>query len=264
MPLHFAIDVREGRLNIPEALTEQWAMGAEDVELSLSRVLQARIAWVRGQLDGWVTAALLDRDPSLVARLLMETPAAVLLARRSYAVVHAGTVVGKGGAVVIRGGPGAGKSTLVAAAHRAGFNLLGDETVLVAREHPDDLLAAVRDVNLLEDSAKLLELDLPPAIGRPGSNKLHLDLFGSSSPSARRARRIATVVLGPREGKARLEPLDASTFLEEFNRGEILQEKWSGTPATIATYWARSGAYRLSGAQDLKGAVSLLAELVQA
>src|SRR5581483_828864 len=103
MPLHFAIDVREGRLNIPEALTEQWSMGSEDVELSLSRVLQARIAWVRGQLDGWVTAALLERDPSLVARLLMETPAAVLLARRSYAVVHAGTVVGKTGAVVIRG-----------------------------------------------------------------------------------------------------------------------------------------------------------------
>ena len=44
MPLHFAIEVREGRLNIPEALTEQWAIGAEDVELSLSRVLQARIA----------------------------------------------------------------------------------------------------------------------------------------------------------------------------------------------------------------------------
>jgi hypothetical protein len=141
----------------------------------------------------------------------------------------------------------------------------GDETVLVARENPDDLLAAVRDVTLLPDAAELLKLqaELVPASTRP-EEKLRLDLFPSSSPAARRARRIATVVLGARNsGPARLEPLNADAFMEEFGRGDIAQEQWSGTPKNIASYWARTGAYRLSGAADLRGAVGLLSELVE-
>jgi hypothetical protein len=70
-------------------------------------------------------------------------------------------------------------------------------------------------------------------------------------------------VLGPRHGgPARLEPLTEATFLEEFHRGDIPQEKWSGTPETIAAAWARQGAFRLCGASDLSAAVDLLAGLV--
>jgi hypothetical protein len=195
--------------------------------------------------------------------MLLETPAAVLLARRAYAVVHAGAVTGPRGGVVIRGAPGAGKSTLVAAAHRAGLGVMGDETVLVAREYPDELLAAVRDVTLLPDSARLLALKdrLEPA-GNAREEKLRLDLFPASRPDQRWARRVATVVLGSREGRPRLERLEPESFLTEFERGQIPQEHWSGTPDSIAKYWAGRGAYRLAGTADLDGAVALLAEMV--
>jgi hypothetical protein len=213
---------------------------------------------------GHVSAALVRNQPSLVARLLLETPAAALLARRAYCVLHAGVVAGPAGAVVIRGSPSAGKSTLVAAAYRSGLDVLGDESVLAARSDPDDLLAAVRDVTLLPDARRLLGLDdaLTSAAGGT-ENKRRLDLFSSCTPAARRARRVATVVLGSRTGgPARLEPLTPETCLREFRRGAIAQEHWSGTPEHVAEHWSRSGAYRLSGAADLGGAVALLAGLV--
>jgi len=152
----------------------------------------------------------------------------------------------------------------VAAAHRAGLGVLGDESVLVARDDPDALLAAVLDVSLLPDAVRLLDLD--DAVTGPGSGaepKRRLDLLTSSNPAVRRARRVATVLLGSRTGgPARLEPLSPARFLEQFREGGIPQEVRFGTPDHVAQHWARHGAYSLSGATDLSGAVTLLSELV--
>ena len=265
-PIVLTIDVSQAEAGTPPAgsLDERWTIGADDAELYLGEQLWARIDCGRGTLDAHVSSVLVAERPSLVARLLLETPAGALLARRAYGVVHAGAVVGPAGAVVIRGAPGAGKSTLVAALHRAGLGVLGDETVLAARNDPDELLAAVRDVTLLPSAARLLDLEdaVTPA-GTSTEEKYRLDLFASSAPAARRARRAAAVLLGPRNGgPARLDPLAPGEFLEDFRRGEIQQERWSGTPQHIAAHWAERGAYRLSGAVDLAGAVSLLQGLV--
>ncbi len=248
----------------PIALTIDVSPAEAGTPLRVGEQLWARIDCARGTLDARVASALVAERPSLVARLLLETPTGALLARRAYGVVHAGAVVGTAGAVVIRGAPGAGKSTLVAALHRAGLGVLGDETVLVARHDPDELLAAVRDVTLLPSAARLLDLeDAVTATGHGTEEKYRLDLFASSAPAARRARRAAAVLLGPRNGgPARLEPLAPSEFLEEFRHGEIQQERWSGTPQHIAAHWSQRNAYRLSGAANLGGAVSLLLGLV--
>ena len=247
-----------------ELLEERWDIGADAVELSLGDHLHATIDSGRGCLAAHVSAVLVEEQPSLVARLLLETPAAVLLARRGYGVLHAGAVAGPAGAVVIRGGAGAGKSTMVAAALQSGLQVLGDETVLVSRSDPDDLISAVRDVTLLPDATRLLGLeDAVTTVRTGGEEKDRLDLFPSSTPAVRRARRVATVLLGSRhDGPARLDPLTPEAFLREFLDGEIPQERWSGTPEHIAAHWSRAGAYRLSGAADLAGAVQLLTHLV--
>ena len=262
--LAFTIDVRpveDG--GGPEPGEERWTVGSDHVELSLGRELHARIELAGAHVAARVSTRLVADQPSLVARLLLETPAAVLLARRGYGVLHAGAVVGSAGAVVIRGAAGAGKSTLVGAAYRAGLGVLGDETVLVARSDPDDLLAAVRDLTLLPDATRLLGLEDAVTAAGAGGEKRRLDLFRSSTPAVRRARRVATVVLGPRHGgPARLELLTPDAFLRGFQEGAIPQERWSGTPEHIAAHWAGRGAYRLSGAQDLAGAVDVLRGLV--
>jgi hypothetical protein len=267
-PLDLWIEVSPERSPALRAdlLDESWTVSAGVAELVLGPYLRARIDCVEGRMEAHVSASLVTCEPSLAARLLLETSAAALLARRGYWVVHAGAVVGAGGAIVLRGPSGAGKSTLVAAAHRAGLEVLGDETVLVARDDPDDLLSTVRDPLLPFDSWHTLGLGRAPAQGarasRPWGGKQRLDIFPSSTPRVRRARRLATVILGSREGaRARLEPLAADSFLAEFRRGEIPQERWSGTPDRVAIHWSHAGAYQLTGAKDLTGAVELLVEL---
>lgn len=266
VPIAFAIDVQgeSDGARPSAALTERWGVGTDHAELSLGDHLWARIDCAAGYLIGRVSARLVTHEFSLVARLLLETPAAALLARRGYCVLHAGAVSGPVGAVVIRGAAGAGKSTLVAAAYRSGLGVLGDESVLAARSDPDDILSAVRDVTLRPDAARLLALeDAATAAGSGADAKYRLDLFPSSTPAVRRARRVATVLLGPRNGsRARLEPLAPDTFLEDFRHGAIPQEHRFGTPDHIAAHWSRSGGYRLSGAADLTGAVGLLTDLV--
>jgi hypothetical protein len=199
---------------------------------------------------------------SFLVRTLLEAPAAVLLGRRGWQVLHAGAVVGPRGAAVVRGPSGAGKSTLVAAAHRAGLGVLGDESVFVSRRDPDALAASVRDLALREDSARLLGIfgaTEPAFTGR--ETKRRVDLFNGSAPRDRRARRAATVLLGPREpGPARLAPLGGDDFLDAFRAGAIPQEQ-PGDPDAVARAWAADGVL-LSGASDLDGAVRLLKGLV--
>ena len=266
-PVDFAVDVTPGDEDglAGDPGEEHWQVGPDVVELSLGEVLEARIDCADGRLVARVSSALLGAEPALVARLLFEAPVGALLARRSYGVVHAGAITGPRGAVVVRGAPGAGKSTLVAAAHQAGLGVLADEAILVARHDPDELLAAVREVTLLPDAARLLGLEaVVTAVGSPRRVKRRLDLFASSTPARRQARRVASVVLGARAGgPARLEPLAPEAFLEEFDRGAIVQEDWGGPSANIAAHWSRHGAYRLSGASDLAGAVRLLGHLTE-
>ena len=272
----------------------RWVHEPAEFRCEVPGVLDVRIDLARARVDARIAASLLHRlskkSPSLpssplhlshslskkspssvsaslrsfLARTLLEAPAAVLLARRGWRALHAGAVAGPKGAAVVRGGSGAGKSTLVAAAHAAGLDVLGDESLLVSRADPDDLASSVRELTLREDSAALLGLlsRTQPAFSG-GEEKRRVDLFALSRPEARAARRASTLLLGPRvPGPARLVPLSASEFLEEFVRGEIPQEHLDGGAGAIARAWADAGGTRLDGASDLQGAVALLKTLV--
>jgi hypothetical protein len=69
------------------------------------------------------------------------------------------------------------------------------------------------------------------------------------------------VLLGRRDGPARLEPLDPPAFQREFRAGAIREESWGDVPPGVAEHWSRIGAYRLTGAADLAAAVDLVAHL---
>jgi hypothetical protein len=242
---------------------EQWTVTPQQINLDFAGSLHMRTEIARLRVTGDVTESLLTARPVDVARLLLETPSAELLARRGYVVVHAGTVVGPAGAVVIRGRSGAGKSTLVAAAFRAGFDVLGDETVLVARDDCDRLAATVRDVSVLPDMARLLGIEAGSHAARVGDrHKRRIDLFSASTPAARSARRVTTVLLGERDRlPAQLVPLAAAQFVAAFRTAEIVQERWAGDPDLLASTWGERGGYRLDGAADLSGALRLLGQL---
>src|SRR5579862_3879679 len=168
-PIELAIEVVQDAAGAAwDAGAEHWVVEADRADLTLGNVLEAKIDCARACAGARLATSLLEAEPSLAARLVLETPVGAILARRGYGVVHAGAVVGSRGAVVVRGAPGAGKSTLVAAAHQAGFGVLADEAILVDRRDPDELLAGVRDVMLLPDAARMLGLEaqVAPAAGR--------------------------------------------------------------------------------------------------
>ena len=152
----------------------------------------------------------------------------------------------------------------MAAAHAAGLGVLGDESVLVSRTDPDELASSVRELTLREDSVALLGLQSGTQSGFSGGEvKRRIDLFAASRPEARAARRVSTLLLGPRvPGPARLVRLAGAEFLEEFTKGEIPQESVDGGSGAVARAWAGTGGLRLDGASDLEGAVALLKALV--
>lgn len=262
--VRLSVDVTEADERVHGAFAQEaWCVEHDAITVTAGRALSARIEFEPPSAVARVTADTLERDPSLAIRLLLEAPAATLLARRRYQALHAGTIVGPAGAVVVRGPSGAGKSTLVAAAVMSGLGTLGDESVLVARDDADELIAAVCEVSVRTDTARLLAL---PASAVPADSraepKQRLDLFGSLSPAARNARRAATVLLGNRDrGPARLVALSAREFVGAFAIGEIPQERWTADPSRVAESWSGRAVYRLDGAADLDGAMALITEL---
>ena len=240
-----------------------WEHGEKGYVASILDLLVARIDLGRARVDAEVTDGLLDAVPSFAARALLEAPTAVLLCHRGFAALHAGAVVGPRGAVVLRGAAGAGKSTLVAAAWRAGFGVLADESLLVSRDDAGQLAATVRDLTVLPDAERLLGLEGATEDAFVGGEaKRRIDLTRDSTPGMRVARRAATLLLGARSpGPARLVALGREEFLEAFREGEIPQEHLGGDPGAVAEAWAGRESWRLDGAIDLEGAVSILGRL---
>ena len=261
-----AVRVRAGGSPGPFAEREvEWEHGRDVFTLTIGDLLKVAISLRDAAIGAEISEGLLHESPALAARYLLEAPSAVLLSRRAFGVLHAAAVVGERGAVVLRGAAGAGKPTLAAAAALAGMSVLADESLLVSRGAPDDLAASVRDLTVRPDSARLLALPAGTELAfSGGEEKRRLDLWRGSSPSSRHARRCATLLLGPRTpGPARLVPLDARAFAEEFTRGAIPQEA-HGEPGAVARSWGGRSSWRLDGAADLAGAVEILKSLAGA
>lgn len=263
-PIEVRIAVQPGRA--PERLAEHevvWTHSDDAYGVSLGDLMHVRIRLADATVDGVVSEGVIAHTPSLAARTLLEAPAAVLLSRRAFTVLHAAAVVGRRGAAVIRGASGAGKSTLTAAAWRAGFAVLADESLLVARKDHDELAACVRDLTLLPGAARLLSLDDAEVAFSGGEEKRRIDLFRTSSPRCRHARRAATLLLGKRvPGPATVSALSGKEFHDAFRHGNIPEERIGGDPDGVAESWAQGSSFRLEGTIDLRGAVGILKQML--
>lgn len=250
----------------PEPFAERavvWHHGPHEYTVSLAGLMRVRIRLEDASIDAEVSEGVVEEIPALAARVLLEAPAAVLLSRRYFTVLHAAAVVGRRGAVVIRGASGAGKSTLTAAAWRAGFGVLADESLLVAHEDHDDLAACVRDLTLRPNAVRLLSLEETEAAFSGGEEKRRVDLFRGSVPAERRARRVATLLLGDREpGPARLSSLSGQEFQARFRQGKIPEERPGGGTDRVSDSWSKKNSFRLDGTIDLPGAIDLLKSIL--
>ena len=242
-----------------------WSNGPHGFRVAAAGLLDLVIDIGAARVSGRVSSRLLSQAPDLASRSVLEAPAAVLLGERGWQILHAGAAVGRRGAVVLRGAAGAGKSTLVAALRAAGLSVLADESLFVSRGDPERLAAAVRDLTLLPESLSLLHPDTRTRFAFSGGEaKRRIDLSSESEVRFREARLAAAVLLGERDRiPARLVSLSSGEFEESFRAGEISRERETGDSGFIARAWGARGGYRLDGARDLAGAVSILETIVR-
>jgi len=254
--------VEDGRAPLPDGLSEHWSGAPPLFSVRYGQLLETTVDVEHAVIDGWVCTSLLDELPETAARLLVEAPLAAVRAGHGWQVVHAATVVGPAGAVVIRGASDSGKSTLAAAAWAAGLEILGDESILVRQPAHDEVVASVREVLVRPSTAQALGLDGDLVSTTVGEPKLRLAL--PPIPASRRASvHVATVLLGKRDraGGARMASLEPGELVAGFSAGEIPQERWYGSPEPLVRDWARRPAYRLDGTVDLEGAVTRVGRL---
>jgi hypothetical protein len=264
--IEFRIDSFDGAAPDDEAERwVTWSQAPDAFHVAAPGLLDLRIELGEARVFGRVSSALLSHAPDLASRSVLEAPAAVLLGERGWQILHAGAAVGRRGAIVLRGAAGAGKSTLVAALRAAGLSVLADESLFVSRSDPERLAAAVRDLTLLPESLPLLPAGTRTRFAFSGGEpKRRIDLFPESEPRLREARLAAAVLLGERDRTpARLVPLSPGEFEEAFRAGEMHRERETGDSGFIARAWGARGGYRLDGARDLAGAISILETIVR-
>ena len=249
-----------GTPSLPEALLV-WRTRDEGFELDVGSALRGALRFDRREATLTLTGGLLDQAPSFVMRTALEAPAAAFLARGAFVALHAAAVSGPRGAVVLRGSAGTGKSTLAAAAAARGLQVLGDESVLVARDDADAIVASVREVAIRADAASLVGLRESKFLTSGESQrKIWVALPAMHRPEDRIARRVATWILGPRDTRpARLLPLSREAFAEAFRNATTPEELVGGAAVDhIMTRWSLRPVWRLEGATDLAGAIECL------
>jgi hypothetical protein len=201
---------------------------------------------------------------------LATLPLVELLKRRGLYSVHAAGLCRNGRGLVLPGTSGAGKSTLALALARAGFGLLGDDTLFLARR-PEGLrlLAFPDEVDLTAETLAFFpELAPHLAAPRPGWRKRQLrpeDLDGEYGAEVVWECAPGHLVFPRVAGRteSRLIPLDAGEALFELVPNVLLTEPASSQAHldALAGLASESTCWRLETGRDLDGAVRLLAGL---
>jgi hypothetical protein len=157
-----------------------------------------------------------QRAAFLASHLYLTLPLLEILKRHDRFAVHAGGVALGGRAVLFPGASGAGKSTIALACVRAGWELLGDDLVLL-RENDDGRLrvhAFPDEIDLTEDSLRFFpELDIAASALRhwPKHGVSPLDIQGLRVAAT---ASVAALVFPMRvAGPARLVPVSADEAL---------------------------------------------------
>jgi hypothetical protein len=199
--------------------------------------------------------------------------ALLTLAPRALGLVplHAACVARGGEAVLLCGDSGAGKSTLTVAALRAGFSLVAEDAVFVDSRSmrvtggANFLHLGRESLRFIDDPSLRARFRAAPRIRRrSGARKLELDARAARLPLARRAPRLAAlVVLSRRRSKTRplLRPLSRSAaggVLDRMQPYAAGQADWPGFVARAT----RLPAFQLArGEHPREGAKQLLALL---
>lgn len=218
----------------------------------------------RGTALGFVTPELVG-DEANFRHAVLEQLALILISRRDRTPLHAGAVVRNGRAVLIAGRSLAGKSTLCYAALRAGFQLLAEDVVYVARSPRLRLWGNPGQIHLLPDAVRYFpELaDTQPQLRANGKLKLPIDLAALGGNRRRLWAERAVVCLVERHDlvHSTLETVDPQVLVDAIAARPESGFDLHPELAEVAAMVAAMGVYRLVVGRDPSEAVRHLEHL---
>jgi hypothetical protein len=144
-----------------------------------------------------------------VLRLSILGPAlGLVLYQRGLLVLHASVVARDGEAIAFLGKNGWGKSTIAAALHAKGFDVVADDVAAVALDHDRaSVLPGFPQMKLWPEAAKLLgETPERLPLLHPGFDKRGWRATRGFSLEPRRLQRVYVIAAGPAPAIERLEP----------------------------------------------------------
>jgi hypothetical protein len=215
-------------------------------------------------------AGMEEEDLWSLSHPLFTLPLVELLKRRGLYGLHAGGVCRGGQALLLPGTSGSGKSTLTLALARAGFGLLGDDTLFLARRPGEAprVLAFPDEFDLTDQTVSFFP-ELSSLAGEPrlaGWRKRQVrveEAYGA--PVVWEC--APAVLVFPRVAGARhseLEPLSAGEALLELAPNVLLTEPRSSQAHldALAELVAASRCFRLATGTDLEEAVGIVGDLL--
>ena len=185
--------------------------------------------------DGGAGHLVLGADPGpddlwRVVRQLLFSALSWFLDRRDLLVLHGGLVSSAGGAALLLGSTGSGKSTTALALHQSGWDLHGDDLVVVTG-HGDRPMAFGVPKRMAVDPALALRVTgrhAAPAPALPGDERGRVMLPASTFTLGWRPL-TAVFVTGHDDGDGRITPLPhadvlsavGGSFLEAYDAGAL-------------------------------------------
>lgn len=222
----------------------------------LHRRRRTALLWIRD----------MDTIPAADAATLFRSVVAWWLTGSTFVVTHSAAVAGPGGAALLAGAGGSGKSSTATACFEAGLSFLGDDSVLC---RPSDA-----EVVSLSGCASLFSGDMArhhPSLSRTGcgsagdDGKVFVDLASARPEQVTTSAPLRAVVrLTIGDGEAGLEPASRSRVLTALAPSSLFNVPAldPGALAGMTSLIRRLDAYELTLSGDRSQAGQLLRDLL--
>lgn len=241
--------------------------------LGLFAVTCSRATFVSGDTErgvaiGFVSETVASMPEFLRTNIVMS---AFLMAInfRVLGAIHTACVWKNGRSLMLRGAPGAGKSTTAYVALWSGFSLVAEDAVFPRRDESGEigLYGLPWTMYLLPDAVRFFpELCSAPQFARSsGETKISIQVNERFPGQCRAAAPLGPSVFVARsaDGRSRLVPLERDEFQEQLDETSIAFERRAAQESGLWDAMHQLPAYRLEIGPDPFDAVKLLDSLVE-